>query len=176
MESPNLNAQARKPNVHLKLFYTRFRRARVPRAEASVVEAGAVVLRIEAALAAVFFTAKEAVCARGAVGFFAAVDAVPAVALRAPVPVRVGLATVVPDEAFEDKLFFRSPCLVAGLGSGERAAVLGPVAARAVFRAWEGWFHESLTAETVAPRGRVELPGARRSGLDGLSGEVGRDK
>lgn len=159
----------------LEPFYTRFRRARVPRAKASVVEAGAVVLRTEAALAAVFFTAKEAVCTR-AVGFFAAVEAVPAVALRAPVPVRVGLVTVVPDEAFEEKLFFRSPCLVAGLGSGERAVVLGPVAARAVFRAWDGWFQESLTVETVAPRGRVVLPGATRSGLDGLSGEVGRDR
>lgn len=135
MKSSKLYAQVRKANILLEPFYTRFRRARVPRAEASVVEAGAVVLRTEAALAAVFFTAKEAVCTRGAVGFFAAVEAVLAVALRAPVPVRVGLVTVVPDEAFEEKLFFRSPCLVAGLGSGERAVVLGPVAARAVFRA-----------------------------------------
>lgn len=84
-----------------------------------------------AAVLAVFLTAIEAACARGAaVGFFAAVDAV---ALRAVPAGRPTLATVVPVEVVDEKLFLRSPWRVAGRGRGDRAAVLGPVAARAVF-------------------------------------------
>ena len=108
----------------------RLRRARV--LVAVSVAAGAVVLRI-AAVFAVFLTATEAACMRGA-GFLAAaaVDAV--VAFRAPAPVRVGFMTVVPEEAVDPVLFLRSPCRVAGRGKGERVVVLGPVAARFVVR------------------------------------------
>lgn len=118
-----------------------------------------------AAVVAVFLTAIDAACTRGA-GFFAAaaVDAV--VAFLAPVPVRVGLITVVLEDAVDPVLFFRSPCRVAGRGKGDRM-VLGPVAARLVaLWAWEGgrW---SLAEDTVAPRDR--------SGLKGFRGDVGRD-
>lgn len=107
----------------------RLRKARV-RVAVSVA-AGAVVLRMAAVLA-VFLTATDAACMRGA-GFLAAaaVDAV--VTLRAPAPVRVGLITVVPDEAVDPVLFLRSPCRVAGRGNGEWPD-LGPVAARLVGR------------------------------------------
>lgn len=126
------------------------------------VAAGAVVLRI-AAVVGVFLTAIDAACTR-AVGFLeAAADA--AVAFLAPVPVRVDLATVVPEDAVDPVLFLRSPCRVAGRGKGDRI-VLGPVAARVVVLwACDGgrW---SFTADTVAPRDR--------NGLDGFNGEVGR--
>lgn len=101
-------------------------------------------------------------------------DAVPAVALRVPAPARVVFVTVVPDDAVEPLLFRRSPWRVAGRGKGLLTA-LGPVAERAVvFFGCEGC-RPSLTVEVVAPRGRDPGPAAR-SGLDGLSGEVGRDK
>lgn len=59
------------------------------RVVASLVEAGAVVLRtVEAA--GVFLTAIEAVCGRAVEAFFAAEEAVPVVAFLALVPVRVG--------------------------------------------------------------------------------------
>jgi len=133
-----------------------------------------VVFRTDAALAAVFFTANEAVWLRGTAGFFVA-DAVPVVALRVPAPARVDFVTVVPDDAVEPLLFRRSPWRVAGRGKGLLTAALGPVAERAVvFFGCTGW-RPSLTVEVVAPRGRDPGPAAR-SGLDGLSGEVGRDR
>lgn len=159
--------------VNQPTLYTRFRSARVPRPDASVVAAGAVVFRTEAALVALFFTANEAVWVRGTAGFLVVV-AVPVVALRAPVPVRVGFVTVVPDDAVEPLLFRRSPWRVAGRGKGDLTA-LGPVAARAVVFLGCVGCRPSLTVDVVAPRGRVPAPAAR-SGLDGLSGEVGRDK
>lgn len=103
------------------------RRARV--LVAVSVAAGAVVLRI-VPVVAVFFTATDAACKRGA-GFFAAAAVEVVVAFLAPAPVRVGLMTVVPEEAVDPVLFLRSPCRVAGRGNGERV-VLGPVAARFV--------------------------------------------
>lgn len=137
-------------------IYTRFRSARLPAVEPSVIAAGAVVFR--AVVVAVFLTASEAVCVRGIVGFFAAAAAdmlVPVVALRAPAPVRAVFMTVVPEDVEDETvpvLFLRSPCLVAGRGPGERT-VLGPVAARlaVVFFACAG----ALTVDVVAPRGRV---------------------
>jgi hypothetical protein len=74
------------------------------------VDAGAVVFRTVEAVAevAVFLTAKDAVWARGTAGFLV-VEAVPAVAFLAPVPVRVGFVTVVPDDVVDEKLFLRSP-------------------------------------------------------------------
>lgn len=103
---------------------------------------------------------------RGA-GFLVAAVLDAVVTFLVPAPVRAGFVTVVPEDAVDSTLFLRSPCRVAGRGNGERV-VLGPVAARlAGLWAWEGgrW---SLTADTVAPR---DL-----KGLDGFSGEVGRDK
>ena len=118
-------------------------------------------MRIEA-VADGFLTAIDTACTR-AVGFLAAAaDAV--VAFLAPVPVRVDLITVVPEDALDPVLFLRSACRVAGRDKGDRAG-LGPVAARgAVFWACEGgrW---SFTADTVAPRDR--------NGLIGFKGEVG---
>jgi hypothetical protein len=163
------------------LIYTRFRSARLPACEPSVIAAGAVVFRAVAA-AAVFLTANEAVCVRGIVGFFAAAAAdmlVPVVALRAPAPARADFMTVVPEDVLETVpvLFLRSPCLVAGRGPGERT-VLGPVAARlvVVFFTCAG----ALTVDVVAPRGRVRalsyvLAPEPFSGLEGFSGDVGRD-
>lgn len=116
-----------------------------------------------AAVVGVFLTAIDAACAREAGLLAAAADAV--VAFLAPVPVRVDLVTVVPEDAVDPVLFLRSPCRVAGRDKGDRV-VLGPVAARvAVLWACEGgrW---SLTADTVWPRDR--------NGLDGFNGEVGR--
>jgi hypothetical protein len=101
------------------------------RVVASVVDAGAVVLRMGAA-AVVFLTATEAACGRAEAVFLAVEEAVPVVAFLALVPVRVGFCTVVPEEAVEDMLFLRSfPCRVAGRGRGDLTA-RGPVAARAV--------------------------------------------
>lgn len=157
------------------VLYARFRNARVPRV-ASVVDAGAVVFRTVAGFV-LFFTASEAVCVRGTVGFFVAAVAVPVVGFLAPAPVRVGLLTVVPEDVVEETvpvLFLRSPCRVAGRGRGERMA-LGPVAARTVvfFACDCGWL--SLAADVVAPRGRAAAPAALR-GLEAFSGEVGRDR
>lgn len=113
-------------------FQTLFRSALV-RLDASVVDAGAVVLRTVAGLV-VFLTAKEAACPRATTGFLAA-GAVPVVPFLALTPVRVGFCTVVPEEAVDDTvpvLFLRScPCRVAGRGRGDLTA-FGPVAARAV--------------------------------------------
>lgn len=96
------------------------------------VAAGAVIFRIEAVLAlAGFLAAIDAACMRGAAGFFAAALEA-AVAFLAPVPVRVGFVTVVPEDALDEALFLRSACRVAGRGKGERVVVLGPVAARLV--------------------------------------------
>jgi len=81
-----------------------------------------------AAVLAVFLTATDAACIRG-VGFLAAAAVEVVVAFLAPVPGRVGLVTVVPEDAVDPVLFLRSPCRVAGRGNGERV-VLGPVAAR----------------------------------------------
>lgn len=92
--------------------------------------AGAVVFRIDAVLAG-FLTAIDAACMRGAAGFFAAALEA-AVAFLAPVPVRVGFMTVVPEDALDEALFLRSACRVAGRGKGERVVVFGPVAARLV--------------------------------------------
>lgn len=63
--------------------------------------------RTEAALEAVFLMANEAAWARGTAGFFVA-DAVPVVALRAPVA-RAGFVTVVLDDVVEPLLIRRSP-------------------------------------------------------------------
>lgn len=154
------------------------RSARVPRAEASVVDAGAVVLRTVVGFEA-FFTARDAACPRCTVGFFAVDEAVPAVAFRAAVPVREGFVTIVPEDVTEETvpvLFFRSPWRVVGRGGSGDFTGRGPVAARAVvFLACVGCCQESLTVDVVAPRGR-ELGPAERRGLEGLSGEVGRDK
>lgn len=101
------------------------------RVVASVVDAGAVVLRTVEALA-VFFTAIEAACGRAVVAFLAVEEAVPVIAFLALVPVRVGFWTVVPEEAVDDMLFLRSfPCRVAGRGRGDLTG-RGPVAAREV--------------------------------------------
>lgn len=74
------------------------------------MDAGAVVFRTVDAVAevAVFFTASDAAWARGTAGFLAVVVD-PAVAFLAPVPVRVGFVTVVPEDVVDEKLFFRSP-------------------------------------------------------------------
>lgn len=80
-----------------------------------------------AAVVGVFLTAIDAACAREAGLLAAAADAV--VAFLAPVPVRVDLVTVVPEDAVDPVLFLRSPCRVAGRDKGDRV-VLGPVAAR----------------------------------------------
>jgi hypothetical protein len=138
------------------------------------VDAGAVVFRTVDAVAevAVFLTARDAAWARGTAGFFAVVVD-PAVAFLVPVPVRVGFATVVPEDVVEEKLFLRSPWRVAGRGRGDLTE-RGPVAERAVvfFACVDIWL--SLTVEMVVPRGREPGAAARR-GLEGLSGEVGRD-
>lgn len=95
--TPEIHAQAKHPQYNTELvcgnsidtdFYTRFRRALV-RVVASVVDAGAVVLRTVAA-AVVFLTATEAACGRAAAVFLAVEEAVPVVAFLAFVPVRVG--------------------------------------------------------------------------------------
>lgn len=155
--------------------YTRFRSARVPRPVDSVAAAaGAVALRTEAALA-VFFTANDAVWLRGTAGFLVAdAGAVVVVALRAPVPARVVFVTVVLDDVVEPLLFRRSPWRVAGRGKGDRTE-RGPVAARVVVFFGCTGCRPSLTVDVVAPRGRVPAPAAR-SGLDGLNGELGRDR
>lgn len=90
--------------------YTRFRSALVARLELSNVDAGAVVLRTADVPVAVgaFLTAREAACARGTGGFLVEA-AVPVVAFRPPSPVLVGLATVVPEDVVDEKLFLRSP-------------------------------------------------------------------
>jgi hypothetical protein len=128
------------------------------------VAAGAVVFRIEAVVG-VFLTAIEAVCIREVGLFVAAAAADAVVGFLAPVPVRVDLVIVVPEDAVDPVLFLRSPCRVAGRGKGDRI-VLGPVAARVVVL----WFctggRVSFTADTVWPRDR--------NGLDGFNGEVGR--
>ena len=130
-----------------------------------------------AAVEAVFLTAKDAACVRGTTGFFVATVDVPLIAFRAPVPARVDLITVVLDEVTEDNvpvLFLRSPCRVAGRGRGDRTD-LGPVAARAVVNLDCDECRLSAIVDAVAPRGRAPSPAARR-GLEGLSGDIGRDK
>lgn len=111
------------------------------RLEASVVDAGAVVFRTVAGLV-VLLTARDATCPRGTGGFLVVVDVVPAVGLRAAVPVLVDFCAVVPEDAVDETvpvLFLRScPCRVAGRGRGDLTG-LGPVAARdAVFVACDG--------------------------------------
>lgn len=104
------------------------------RLEASVVDAGAVVLRTVAGLVG-FLTARDAACPLGATGFFVVADVVPVAAFLALVPVRVDFCTAVPEDAVDETvpvLFLRScPCRVAGRGRGDLTA-FGPVAARAV--------------------------------------------
>lgn len=75
-----------------------------------MVDAGAVVFRTVDAVAevAVFLTARDAAWARGTAGFLV-VAVAPAVAFLAPVPVRVGFVTVVPEDVVDEKLFLRSP-------------------------------------------------------------------
>jgi hypothetical protein len=161
-------------HAYVFFLYTRLRSALIPRDEASIVDAGAVVFRTVDAVAevAVFLTARDAAFALGTAGFFVVVEA-PAVAFLAPVPVRVGFVTVVPEDVVDEKLFLRSPWRVAGRGRGDLTA-RGPVAERAVVFLACVDCAGSRTVDVVAPRGRVPGPAARR-GLEGFSGEVGRD-
>ena len=103
------------------------------------------------------------------------------VAFRAPVPVRVGLATVVPDDAEDETLPRRSNWRVAGRGKGDwtdRTLVAARLTGRLVC-ACEGGRME-VAADGAARADRTADPGRAAdvdlSGLDGFSGDMGRDR
>lgn len=93
------------------------------------------------------------------------------VALRAPVPVLVGLTIVVPDDALEEALFLRSRWRVAGRGSGERI----PLVPGATLLAGRVVCEVSLPSfVAVAPFAPDKLAAAL-SGLDRFRGDMGFD-
>lgn len=93
------------------------------------------------------------------------------VALRAPVPVLVGLTIVVPDDALEEALFLRSRWRVAGRGSGERI----PLVPGATLLAGRAVCEVSLPSfVAVAPFAPDKLAAAL-SGLDRFRGDMGFD-
>lgn len=103
------------------------------------------------------------------------------VAFLAPVPVRVGLATVVPDDAEDETLPRRSNWRVAGRGKGDwtdRTLVAARLTGRLVCACDGGLMEEA--AEGAARDDRTADPGRAAevdlSGLDGLSGDMGRDR
>lgn len=128
------------------------------------------------------FAVAEVAWLRATVVFFVValeVDAV--VAFRAPAPVLVGLATVVPEDADDDTLPLRSSWRVAGLGSGERVVLLVAVAARlAGLLTCEGGLL-SLIEVDVLLTGRMRvlsvsagmLADVDLSGLMGFRGDMG---
>lgn len=150
------------------LIYARLRNVRLR--PASPVGVGALFPAAEAVVdVAVFFTFVGA-WFRAVAGFFAAVVEA-AVAFRAPVPVLVGLTTVVPEEALEERLFLRSTCLVAGRGRGDFVPFV-PVPVLLPGRpVCEGCL--PLVVVALAPL-FTEL--FARSGLEGLRGEIGLDR
>lgn len=93
------------------------------------------------------------------------------VALRAPVPVLVGLTMVVPDDAFEEALFLRSRWRVAGRGSGERM----PLVPGAALLAGRAVCDVNLPSFVVAPFAPDELAAAL-SGLDRFRGDMGFER
>lgn len=121
----------------------------------------------------VFLVVDEGTWFRAAAVFLAAAVVVEDVfvALRAPVPVLVGLTMVVPDDALEEALFLRSRWRVAGRGSGERM----PLVPGAALLAGRAVCDVSLPSFVVASFTPDELAAAL-SGLDRFRGDMGFER
>jgi hypothetical protein len=108
-----------------------------------------------------------------------------AVTFLAFAPVRVGLATVVPEEVEDETLPRRSSWRVAGRGKGDRVVVLPAVAAllAGLLDACEaGLLTDAIDGVPFVERRRAfsrdpaRLDGAALSGLEGFSDGIGRER
>lgn len=150
-------------------IHTRLRKALRPAACASPAGVGALFPAVAVAVV-VFLVVDEGTWFRAVAVFLAAavveVEDV-FMALRAPVPVLVGLMIVVPDDALEELLFLRSRWRVAGRGSGERMPL---VPGRTVCDV-------SLPSFVVfAPFAPEKLAVVALSGLDRFRGDMGFER
>lgn len=125
----------------------------------------------------VFLVVEEGTWLRAAVVFLAAAVEVEDVfvALRAPVPVLVGLTIVVPDDALEEALFLRSRWRVAGRGSGERIPLVPAAALLAGRAVCEASLPSFVVVVPFAPDAD-ELAVAALRGLDRFKGDMGFER
>lgn len=155
----------------MQVAYARFRRVRRPPVVVSPPTDDVVAFLVPEA--AVFFEVAEGACDLAAVAFLTAELAV--VAFRDGATLL--FVTVVPDDVVDETLPLRSVCLVPGRERGERTD-LGPAVAAllAGLFVWEDGGRAGAAPRDEPGRALPRLPVVDLRGLEGFSGDMGRDR